>query len=393
MKFSIQKFKPKPLKGLECLNCGQPLTGHENYCSYCGQKNTLKKLSIGVFFNNIVSGFFSYDSRFWRTFIPLLTKPGYVSKEFISGRRVRFVNPFQMYLNVSVVFFLILGISNRFAINDVPNNVITFNNDSIPSTEIGLKDLNKENLDSLVESSREKFINAIPQDSTKAEVVAELDEMIDLVQPNLTFKKKDSLKPYVYFIDTDTTGNISVTNRMKDFNNFYKNNEKLTPSQALDSMGYEKTFWNKFYYQQMQVGRKNIEEIREDKGKSFTQKMMSQISIALFVFLPIFTLFLKIIYIRRKFTYMEHLVFVFHTQTVFFLLLTIFYLLNFMVAMTNFAWVFIILFLLYLYKALRYFYNQGRIKTIVKFILLNAYYMFLASIGLTIVAVLSFLTA
>ena len=48
------------------------------------------------------------------------------------------------------------------------------------------------------------------------------------------------------------------------------------------------------------------------------------LSISLFIFLPIFTLFLMLLYIRRKYTYMEHLVFVFNTQTVFFLLLLIF---------------------------------------------------------------------
>ena len=51
MKFNLVKFKPKvsQVKGLDCLNCGQPQTGNENFCSYCGQKNSTKKLSFGVF--------------------------------------------------------------------------------------------------------------------------------------------------------------------------------------------------------------------------------------------------------------------------------------------------------------------------------------------------------
>lgn len=160
---------------------------------------------------------------------------------------------------------------------------------------------------------------------------------------------------------------------------------------ALDSLNYEPSFWNKFYYQQIQIGYKNIEEFREDGGEEFYKKLTSHISIALFVFLPIFTLFLRILFIRRKFTYMEHLVFVFHTQTVFFLMLIIFYLLNFFVELRDFAWVFVIMFLIYLYKALRHFYEQGRIKTFVKFIFLNSYYMFLALIGLIIVSIISFM--
>jgi hypothetical protein len=388
MKFSLEKFKPKPIKGLECLNCGQPLSGHENYCSYCGQKNTLKKLSIGLFFSNLISGFFSYDSRFWRTFIPLLTRPGQVSRRFIEGKRVRFVNPFQMYLNVSVVFFLILGISERLEITDVSENVLTFQDDSLDSLRA-----NPVQIDSLVNEARTQLIGTIPVDSSNADVLDEMDQVFNMVTPVITGSPVDTVqKPHVYHIDRDSTRRVSFFNKLSDFSNYHKKNRDVAPQAALDSLGYESNFWNTFYFQQVKIGYKNLDEIREDGGKAFFKKMLSQISIALFVFLPVFTLFLKLIYIRRKFTYMEHLVFVFHTQTVFFLILTIFYLLNFFVPLTNFAIIFVLLFLLYLYKALRHFYKQGRFKTFVKFLLLNWYYTFLASIGLGIVAMLSFLT-
>jgi hypothetical protein len=293
-----------------------------------------------------------------------------------------------MYLNVSVVFFLILGISNRFMVDDVPSEILTFSNGDLDSLKV-----NRQNLDSLVTNARDIVVESIPQDSTNTEIVTDIDEVFGLIGQNIP---KDTVKkstPYVYHIDRDSTGTVGVFNRIQDFDRFYRNNKELKVEDALDSIGYDKTFWNKFYYQQVQIGHKNIKDIREDGGKSFIKKMMSQISIALFVFLPVFTLFLKLIYIRRKFKYMEHLVFVFHTQTVFFLLLTIFYVLNFVVTLTNFVWVFLILFLIYLYKALRNFYNQGRIKTLIKFYLLNSYYMFLASIGLIFVAMLSILTA
>lgn len=75
-----------------------PLLQRENFCLYCGQKNTTGKLSIGNYVNKLVSGFLSYDSQFWTTFIPLLIKPGKVAKEYILGKRVKYVNPFQLYL-------------------------------------------------------------------------------------------------------------------------------------------------------------------------------------------------------------------------------------------------------------------------------------------------------
>ncbi len=382
MQFKLIKFKAKSnqVKGLECLNCGQPLNGNENFCSYCGQKNTTKKLSFGVFVNNLFSGFFSYDSRFWTTFIPLLTKPGKVSKDYIEGKRARFVNPFQLYLNVSIIFFLILGVSNKIDSENIAGNIseATKSLDSITN-------VNQEQLDSIITNVQQKVIDKIPDDSTKVKTIAEVGNVFKLYETATNTAKKDSIK----LSEADSTKNTSIVKRLQLFYDFQKNNPDLTNEQMLDSLGIENTFWNRFYSQQAISVNKNYNTLKEDGGKEYFKKLTSYISISLFIFLPIFTLFLKLLYIRKKYTYMEHLVFVFNTQTVFFLLLIIFYLFGFFVKMNNVGWVFTLLFLFYLYKALRYFYEQGRFKTIIKYILLNSYYMFLALVGFIIVAILS----
>lgn len=387
MKFGLRIFKSKTpkIENSACLNCGHPFTGSEKFCSYCGQKNSLKKLSLGDFVNNLFSGFFSYDSRFWTTFIPLLTKPGQVSKQYIEGKRARFVNPFQLYLNVSIIFFLILGISNRSNKSIIPfDDVVTATQDLD-----SLKNTNPQQIDSIVNSVREEIEKKSPNDSTSTEVIANIGDVFKLAQT----ENIDSLitdKPYQYHIQKDTLGRISLINRFDDFQHFITDSPNLTKEEALDSLGYEKTFWNTFYYQQIANANLNMEQMKIDGGKQYVNKLFSYLSISLFVFLPIFTFFLMLLYFRRKYTYMEHLVFVFNTQTVFFLLLLIFYVLNFMVDMKNTAWVFIVVFLIYLYKALRNFYKQSRIKTIVKYFIANAFYMFLAFIGLMIVAGISF---
>ena len=387
MKFKLIKFKPKSkqVKGLECLNCGQPLTGNENFCSYCGQKNTTKKLSLGVFVSNIFSGFFSYDSRLWTTFIPLLTKPGKVSKDYIEGKRARFVNPFQLYLNVSIIFFIILGISNSFSEGTALNDVIKISQD-IDS----LSQIEKAKLDSIALNAKEELTIAMPKDSTNQKIYSDLNKVFNLIGDQKSIKDSTTVNQYVYYSKNDTVSEINLVKKISDFYHFYQNHKRYPTFQALDSLGYKKSFWNKFYYDSTVNSCKNIEEIK-DGNSSLAKKILSKISIVLFVFLPIFTLFLFLIYSRRPFTYMEHLVFVFNTQTVFFLLLSIFYLLNFFVKISNFDSIFIIVFLIYLYKALRHFYNQGRIKTFIKFILLNSFYLFLAIIGLVITALATFI--
>lgn len=49
------------------------------------------------------------DSRLWRTILALLFKPGFLTREFIAGRRVKYLPPLRLYLVLSVVFFLVLG--------------------------------------------------------------------------------------------------------------------------------------------------------------------------------------------------------------------------------------------------------------------------------------------
>jgi len=386
MKLNIIKFKQKKViqtKGLECLNCGQPFIGNENFCSYCGQKNTIKKLSINNFVNNLFSGFFSYDSRFWTTFIPLLTKPGKVSKDYIEGKRVRFVNPFQLYLNVSIIFFLLLGITHKFEGDKNPiNNIATATKKIDSISEKGV-----QQLDSILTNVNNEIIKNTPNDSTKTNVITNLGSVIKLVETES--KKKDTVA-YTYHIKSDSANSIGIYNKINDFINYHKEFPEYNNEQAVVSLGYKKTFWNTFYYQQVINVTKNLNQINSDGGKKYIKTLTSYISISLFLFLPVFTMFLKLLYIRRKFSYMEHLVFVFHTQTVFFLLLAIFYLINIFVEIESGTWIFILLFLLYLYKALRIFYQQEIFKTVVKYILLNSYYMFLAGVGFVIVSILTF---
>ncbi len=91
-----------------CLNCDAPLVGA--YCSACGQRDERQLHSIGHF---MAAGFESLthaDSRFWRTIGHLVAHPGHLTREFLAGRRARYLHPVRLYLIVSVVFFLVAAI-------------------------------------------------------------------------------------------------------------------------------------------------------------------------------------------------------------------------------------------------------------------------------------------
>lgn len=186
----------------------------------------------------------------------------------------------------------------------------------------------------------------------------------------------------------NNTANIDFGNtRLTTFTEYQKKYPNSSIDNALDSLGFEKNFTNRFLYTKAVNANKLINN--SDSREEFVNQLLSIGSIALFVFLPFFTLFLKFYYIRRKYTYIEHLIFVFHVQTVFFMLFSIYYLLE-IAGFSPFLGLFICLFLLYLYLAMKKFYQQSYIKTAAKFFLLNFSYMLVGFFGFMLVTLISF---
>ncbi len=93
-----------------CSNCGTPLDGP--YCSQCGQRAGTGALRIGDLASEMIGDIFTWDSRLWRTLWPLLFKPGFLTAQYIAGRRARYLPPLRLYLVISFVMFLMLSVGN-----------------------------------------------------------------------------------------------------------------------------------------------------------------------------------------------------------------------------------------------------------------------------------------
>ena len=98
----------------------------------------------------------------------------------------------------------------------------------------------------------------------------------------------------------------------------------------------------------------------------------------LFISLPIFAFFLKLLYIRHKrLYYTDHAIFTIHLYCATFIFMLVWFGLNRVQDLTNWSVITLLLVLsvfviyFYMYKAMRRFYQQGRGKTITKFFLLN----------------------
>lgn len=95
----------------DCLNCGTTLRGQ--YCGNCGQRAQSRLISLWELMRDAFGDLFELDSRLWRTLRPLMVSPGVLTRDYLEGRRARYMPPFRMYLVLSLLFFAIVLFNPR----------------------------------------------------------------------------------------------------------------------------------------------------------------------------------------------------------------------------------------------------------------------------------------
>jgi hypothetical protein len=114
----------------ECLNCGTRLAASHAYCPECGQANHDLNIPVRHFLGEAVEGIFHFDTKSIRTILALTFNPGFVTSEFIKGKRVRYVAPVKLYVFISFLFFLLLSV--------MPGRNEPVSSADSPSTSIGI---------------------------------------------------------------------------------------------------------------------------------------------------------------------------------------------------------------------------------------------------------------
>jgi hypothetical protein len=89
----------------ECPNCGHPLDGR--FCAACGQKNSSINPTVHDFLHDLTHELLHVDGKIFQSVLLLLTKPGFLTREYFAGRRARYISPIRLYLIFSVIYFAI----------------------------------------------------------------------------------------------------------------------------------------------------------------------------------------------------------------------------------------------------------------------------------------------
>jgi hypothetical protein len=72
----------------------------------CGQENVEPKESVGHLVRHVTEDITHFDGKFFATLKLLLFKPGFLSQEYLKGRRASYLHPVRLYLFVTFVFFV-----------------------------------------------------------------------------------------------------------------------------------------------------------------------------------------------------------------------------------------------------------------------------------------------
>lgn len=332
----------------DCLNCGTELRGQ--YCGRCGQRARGRLISLWELLQDAFGDLLEIDSRLWRTIIPLLVRPGRLTRDYLEGKRARYMPPFRMYLVLSVVFFVVAFFDPQDDLS------LLFEPEPEPTAEETAekrKEVESDINEALAELAEEGILDA---DEAESMAKAAADEMDG--QTGITIYSDDEDEGELNFKIDPETGDCSFSGQ-----------EEL-PEWAKRRLTKERL-------------EATCERIGADDGKTLGNLVLDNIPVALIVLLPFMALVLKGLYPLSRRYFVEHLLFFIHFHAFFFLLLTLQILFSRLATLVHLPEAISILVLVaasfyvpvYLYKGMRHVYGQGHLVTFIKYITLVFAYL------------------
>ncbi|WP_299252674.1 DUF3667 domain-containing protein [uncultured Aquimarina sp.] len=341
----------------QCKNCDESFDESFDYCPYCGQE-TADKLTFGVLFSNTIGNYFAVDARFFKSFIPLMTKPGVLARLFVDGKRLSYLHPAQFYLFISVVFFFAFSFTIRKADDDLSRTL--------------KKQFNRETaLDSL--------------DFKKDSIGVEIAKKALTENPGLPKIAKKDLKILDSLMSAEQmSSKSSFSFKRKQLDSLIARDAPLEEKLKFMGLDEEGGITKKFFAQ--------ILKLYEQKGGGILKTLYDTIPITMFLMLPLFAFLLKVFYWKRA-TFAHHMVFSFYFFTFVFTSLCFLILINLVVQIPIWLQVlFFLSFIIYLIVAFRNFYKSSWIGAILRGFVISYVYMMIivpfAFTGIILVSIL-----
>jgi len=373
--------------GKTCGNCGTPLLGE--HCYACGQpvKGLVRHFSSVM--GDTLDSVFNLDTRIFRTLGPLFAKPGYITREYFEGRRVRYVTPVRLFFFLAIITFFVaqltIDVGDSIKING--NN----NNDAIgAATTVAA-----------VEAARDARLATLEK-TRRGMVGTPAATGIPGIEAGEAAVRKTAEARIRELREAEARGE-PPPRPMTDGIDFSFDGEPWDAEKHPVKIGWLPDFANSWLNGQVARASGNIERLKREPG-AFKNAVFSAVPTTLFVLVPVFALMLKLAYLFKRRLYMEHLIVALHSHAFLcldLLLVLLVYALGDRIAADGgalnglFGWIERLLLLwmpLYLLIMQKRVYGQGWPMTLLKYFVLGTCYTILlsfavvASMGIGLVA-------
>ncbi|MEL6865556.1 MAG: DUF3667 domain-containing protein [Bacteroidota bacterium] len=338
-----------------CANCQEPLVEGARFCYNCGQKRTDGRVTLLTILKESLTTIFNIDSKIIVSLKNLLI-PGKLTVEYFKGRHKSYVSPFRLFLVSSILMIA----------------TITFQA-NLDNSELDIGATIREEYDrQLISRQVDTLFNEFDQQYPNAPV---LPIFVDSLQTKLAI---------------DSTANDSI-----DLTEFielgFEGPQVIAKADFLDLNAEEliEAYQIEGFFEQI-LFRQKVKFFKQSRG--FISYLLGRISWLVLLILPSIALFMKLLYIRRPFYYVEHLVFSFHIHAFSFFLLSLFFIsISLIEDFEAYIGFIILIIIVYLYIAMKRFYQQSWPKTLFKYFIAMLAYNFVFAICIIITAILGFL--
>ena len=346
-----------------CENCGAELQGH--WCAQCGQPAIEYRRSFRYVVADLLNEFLNWDSKFFTTIALLILKPWRLTNEFLAGKRVRYVNPLRLYLLASILFFFAVNYGTK-GIHFDPSKLDAKDRAELESD---LKDAD------LPPEARKKLEELLRESSPSPAPSPLANEASPPVAPTAP-SNAASPQPVESTNEQKKYGKIGerpfvVFDESKSSTPF----ERWIEARAKEKMGEKGT-----------------------KMGLFISTLFSNLPYMMLCCIPLFAFVLKVLYVRRRIFYIDHLIYALHIHTFFYAGIMLIVLAT--IGLNRFApsaiagWLIALLWIAFvtqIFLSIRYVYRQGWFFSIFKFLFGGFVYLIvlLAALAITFFATLA----
>lgn len=365
-----------------CQNCGELLLGE--HCYSCGQPTQGLVRHFSSIFGDFFDSVFGLDSRILRTIGPLLFQPGYLSKEYFAGRRVRYVSPVRLFVFLSLFAFFAAQLSFNIGVDDEGQDAVVIEDDSDTARLVSADTVPE------VEAIRDKALAELALARKETEEVPGVGIGLDVASREIS---ADAQRRIDAIRESERTGE-PLAEDSGDDGDFNFNGTPWDPESNPVEVDWLPESANGRINGTLGDAKENITRIQRDPNL-LKDAFLSTVPTTLFVLLPLFALMLKLAYLFKRRLYMEHLIVALHSHSFLCAGMLLALLLDALAGWTvGLAWLsrplgwmevaLVVWMPIYLLLMQKRVYRQGWPMTLLKFGILGTGYLVLVTLGATV---------